>query len=165
MFCRELDEKLEQHSIQKHSMDSSMGSVNDLHSGLELKSSWWTNIFFSCDTTVIWHSKHTSKRVLSKIKCTSSGNLTMLIAIWQLLLFIHYSAWRHTITLFTFGLHSVQCFFQLVWLPYSCSCMSLQILHSMNIILCASLSYVVVMYIVNCGVWWFMNGWRKKNTN
>ena len=27
------------------------------------------------DTTVTWHSKHASKRDLTKIKCTSSGNL------------------------------------------------------------------------------------------
>ena len=35
---------------------------------------------FSFDNTVPWHSKHASKRDLSKIKCTSSGNSTMVIA-------------------------------------------------------------------------------------
>ena len=49
---------------------------------------------------------------------------------------------------------SLQGFFQLVWLSYGCPCMSPQILHSMNIMLCASSSYVVATYIVNCGVWW-----------
>jgi len=40
------------------------------------------------------------------------------------------------ITVFMFGLHSVLCFFQFVWLSYGCPCMSLQILHSMNVMLC-----------------------------
>jgi len=35
---------------------------------------------FSFDNIVTWHSKHTSKRDLSEIKCTSSGNSKMLIA-------------------------------------------------------------------------------------
>ena len=47
---------------------------------------------FSFDNTVTWHSKHASKQYLSEIKCTSSGNLTMEIAKWQLLSFVHYSA-------------------------------------------------------------------------
>ena len=36
---------------------------------------------FNFDSTVTWHSKHTSKWDLSKIKRTSSGNSNMLIAI------------------------------------------------------------------------------------
>ena len=43
---------------------------------------------FSFDSTVTWHSKHASKRDLSKIKCTSSGNSTMVIANGYLLSFI-----------------------------------------------------------------------------
>ena len=47
---------------------------------------------FSFDKTVTSHSKHASKRDLSEIKRTSSGNSNMLIANGYLLLFMLYSA-------------------------------------------------------------------------
>ena len=46
----------------------------------------------SFDSTVTWHSKHASKRDLSEIKCTLSGNSTMVTANGYLLFFILYSA-------------------------------------------------------------------------
>ena len=46
---------------------------------------------FSFHNTVTWHSKHTSTLDLSESKCTSSGNLNMLIANGYLLLFVLYS--------------------------------------------------------------------------
>ena len=77
---------------QKPQPFSSMGSATNLHSGGRgFESRWWTNFFeyqyflqtrfleFSFDNTVTLHSKHASKRDLSEIKCTSYGNLNMLI--------------------------------------------------------------------------------------
>ena len=81
---------------------SSTGRAADMHSGGRgFKSSWWT-LFFSkistfCmhvflkssfDSTFSWHFKHASKRDLSKIKCTPSENLTIVIANWYTLLFV-----------------------------------------------------------------------------
>ena len=88
---------------------SSMGRAADLHSGgRRFESSWWTPFFFSkinsihvflkCsfDSTVTWHSKHVSKRDLSEIKCTSSGNSTIVITNGYLLSFVHYSTLKGT---------------------------------------------------------------------
>ena len=69
------------------------------------------------------------------------------------------------ITVFTFGLHTILSnISSSLCDSYGCPCMSLQILHSTNIMLPVSLSYVVVMYIVNCGVWWcnLIHEWIKK---
>ena len=81
---------------QKPQPYDSIGIATDLHSGGRgFESSWWTDFFFknqyfciqyffkfSFDSSVTWHSKHTSKWDLSEIKCTSSGNSTMVIAKW-----------------------------------------------------------------------------------
>jgi len=74
-FCSRLKmkkwRKLEQHSIENHSC---MALTRFLK--------------FSLDNTVTWHYKHESKRDLSEIECTSSGNSNMLIANWYIAAFI-----------------------------------------------------------------------------
>ena len=112
-FCSGLKTKkwreLEQHSIENHSTNSSMGRAADLHSGGSgFESSWWIVFFFlnvilfaytflkfNFHTTVTWHSKHAPKQDLSKIKFTSSGNSTMVIANGYLLHLFFTACWRH----------------------------------------------------------------------
>ena len=95
-FCSRLKtkkwRKLEQHSIENHSHMAQwveqLTCIQEV-AGLNPAGELWKSILFACtllkfsfDNTVTWHSKHASKRDLSEIKRTSSGNSTMVIAKW-----------------------------------------------------------------------------------
>ena len=94
-FCSHLKKwrKLKQHSMENHSTDSSMVSATDLDSGgCGFESCWWTEFFFqkwnvlhACFWTSVLitlllgvPSTH-QNGTWAKIKCTSSGNLHIII--------------------------------------------------------------------------------------
>ena len=82
--------KLEQHSIKNHSRRSRVRIPLVNRFFFSKIDTFCIHVFFkfSFDNTVTWHYKHASKRNLSKIECTSSGNSKMLIANYN----VHYSA-------------------------------------------------------------------------
>ena len=96
-FCRGLKtkkwRKLEQNSIKNHSHIAQwveqltciqeVAGLNPVGEHFFSKNQYFLHTRFlksSFDNTVTWHSKHASKRDLSEIERTSSGNSNMLIA-------------------------------------------------------------------------------------
>ena len=85
-------EKLEQHSIENHSHMAQwveqltcIPEVTGSNPAGEQKffseiNTFCIHVFFFLIQVVTWHSNHASMRDLNEIKCTSSGNSTVVIA-------------------------------------------------------------------------------------